>query len=1045
MILTKDKGMRMWGSGFGNGSGSSGGSGGGGGSAAYADEAGHAAEADHATNADDATNAGYATNAGHADSADDATHATSAANLDTDSTDWLKIARKDIEQTIAEVWTFAKGIVSTLRSYFNGGATIAKASGDTGNALVVTGGTQTDTLQTTENATVGGTLGVSGKLTGTTADFTDVTMDNLGEELDRVAKIWATDISTENLEVTKEAHFFRLVVDELLSNKGAIIISSANCVAEVVRSTTDYQILFSKKDANGNDVSNPWKVGDLAICLTFKTEGAGTFANVHNRYYWRKVLAVGTTTYDSESYYYVTLSNQSGEYDGTTVPAPGDNIVQLGYTGNDAAYRQSATILSSYPTMDSGVTPPSLAFYKGINDFTLSSHRKTFIDSLNNDFVGNFRVTSDRGEKPVSVCMGTWTEGSVSHYGYQWEYNGAMWTYINESSSTTEAPGTTAANWLQNKGPQGDSVYCPQVFQAASSQPLTPTGSAIPPSGWSLIPPVAVGAISSSGRFYNAYDDHAGWRVAYGNGNSGVNIIDRATFTTTIPDQVIVIEIEASSEAKYDFIQVGGLDETITARPPLVAGRRASGTQKIQVVTVVPTAGSHYLDIIYSKDSTTSVNKDCAWYRLITSAQIWSSTAKLVNGVLDGSWSTPVEWNAQTEQTHEIIANDERISLSLNRGWRNYVLTPKAVDAYTDSVTSASIVDDPLFGPVYQIYYSGGGNFQLWFTFDESRRSELVSKKVTVFAVVKPVTAGPVNVGVCGNASAQQKADLVQCTALNAGLISSVGSGVSGATPYLAEIGSGWYLVAATFDSGTIFNGQIDGCGINSINGSTWQIYSIGIIQSDACPSLYSIITNSGLRSTGIDITDGLIDLRADKVTFTNSAGTVSGKVSIDPTKGTLITQDAVLRGNLFLPYTRITQDNWSDYGTYNSNVGTIFNLLGEVAGKTAAGLNLQIEYIQTVASVTSTGHVRLPDLTDKDPESWLGCEINILNATTTEPLYVRGSYNSSGNFGLTNCVNGTWYSDHNVGLSIGGEGKFKLIKRGTVYCWICCYANLNQ
>ena len=1009
---------------------------GGGGSAAYADEAGHATSADEATHA---TSADTATNAGHATTADNATHATSAdsattaGNLDANSTDWLKIARKDIEQTIAEVWTFAKGIVSTLKSYFNGG-------------IEVTNGTKTDTLQTTGNASVGGTLGVTGKLTGTTADFTDVTMDNLGDELDRVAKIWATDISTENLEVTKEAHFFRLVVDELLSNKGAIIISSANCVAEVVRSTTDYQILFSKKDANGNDVSNPWKVGDLAICLTFKAEGAGTFANVHNRYYWRKVLAVGTTTYDSESYYYVTLSNQSGEYDGTTVPAPGDNIVQLGYTGNDAAYRQSAIIISSYPTMDSGVTPPSLAFYKGINDFTLSSHRKTFIDGLNNNFVGNFRITSDNGEKPVSVFMGTWTAGSVSNYGYQWEYNGALWTYTNASSSTTEAPGTTAANWVQNKGPQGDSVYCPQVFQAAASQPSTPTGSTVPPSGWSLIPPVAVGAISSSGSFYNAYDDHAGWRVAYGNGNSGVNIIDRASFTTTIPNQVIVIDIEASSEATYDFIQVGGLDETITARPPLVAGRRASGTQKIQVVTVVPTAGSHYLDIIYSKDSTTSVNKDCAWYRLITSAQIWSSTAKLVNGVLDGSWSTPVEWNAQTEQTHEVIANDERISLSINRGWRNYVLTPKAVDAMISTVTSSSVVDDALFGPVMQVYNSASGNFQLTFDFDESRRTELVGKTVTVFAIVKPVTAGNLYCGIWGDGSSQQVANLVQCTALSAGLISSVGSGVSGATPYMAEIGSGWYLIAATFSSGTIFNAQLNNCGINSVNGSTWQIYSIGIIQSDACPSLYSIITNSGLRSTGVNITDGLIDLRADKVTFTNSAGTVSGKVSIDPTKGTLITQDAVLRGNLFLPYTRITQDNWSDYGTYYSNVGTIYNLLGEVAGKMATGLNLQIEYIETVPSVTSAGHVLLPDLTGKDPDSWVGCEVNILNCTTTNPLNVRGTPNGE-NFGLTEWVNDGWnVLNRNVGINPGCEGKFKLIKTGSgAYKWICCYANLNQ
>lgn len=388
-------------------------SGGGGGSAAYAQEAGHALEADHATSADTATNAthatsadtatnaGYATEAGHASSAD------VAGELSQNSSDWQKIARKDIAQTIAEVWTFAKGIVSTLKSYFNGG-------------IEVTGGTKTDTLQATGNATVGGTLGVTGKMTGHEADFTDVTMDNLGTSTDRVTKAWVTDIdaqdiATENLNVTKEAHFTKLVVDELLSNKGAIIISSANCVAEaVVEYSQYYAVFFSMTDGNGNAVTNPWKVGDQALCLTFKAEGAGTFNDVKNRYYWRKVRAVNSNVeYDGNHYHLVCLSKVSGEYEGSTVPEIGDNIVQLGYTGSDAAYRQSATILSAYPTMDSGVTPPSLAFYKGINDFALASHRYTYIDGLNNEFMGNFKILVNGSYTNLTSVLAT-LEGLIT-------------------------------------------------------------------------------------------------------------------------------------------------------------------------------------------------------------------------------------------------------------------------------------------------------------------------------------------------------------------------------------------------------------------------------------------------------------------------------------------------------------------------------------------------------------------------------------------------------------------------------------------------------
>ena len=389
MKLNREKIQRMFKGGTtlkgGSGSGS-GGSGGGGGTASYAEEAGHAQEADHATSADTATEATHATTADtsalaiHATSADTATnatnanHATLAANLDANSSDWQKIARKDSTQTIAEVWTFAKGIISTLKSYFRAGIEVA-------------GGIIADTLGITGNATVGGTLGVTGKLTGRTAEL-------------------------QNLTVTKEMHVFKLSVDDLTSNKGAIIVTSADCTAEDVEEVTPgYVIYWENKDRDGNPVTNPWKVGDLALCLTYKGEGSGTFANMVNRYYWRKVIDVQSNVRhggDDKWYNTIMLSKAQGEYEGSTVPAVGDNIVQLGYDGHtvDAA-RQTAVILSAYPTMDTGVTPPSLAFYKGINNFNLASHRYTFIDGLNNEFMGNFKILVNGNYENLTTVLAT--------------------------------------------------------------------------------------------------------------------------------------------------------------------------------------------------------------------------------------------------------------------------------------------------------------------------------------------------------------------------------------------------------------------------------------------------------------------------------------------------------------------------------------------------------------------------------------------------------------------------------------------------------------
>ena len=400
---------------------------------------------------------------GSSDYAAEAGHAQTADNLTNNSTDWEKIARKDIAQSIAEVFTFAKGIVSTLVSKFkagikiganddygideNGDATIRDLStrniSTNGNVSVEGKITATGNVEATggigkfgglnvgQDATIGGdididgtarvdddlTVGhdvyINGKTNGFAADFTDVSMDNLGKTTDKVANIHAVNTNTDNIRVTGEAHFFKLIVDEFMSNKGALIISNANCVAEkVVLSGSTYKVYFSKTDKDGNAVTNPWVLGDQALCLTYKGEGAGTFADVKNRYYWRIVT---TVTSDDNDYHMIGLSNTGGQYDGSTTPDAGDNIVQLGYAGSVSAnaYRKSAVILSSYPTMDSGVTPPSLAFYKGINDFNLSSHRYTFIDGLNNEFMGNFKILVNGSYTNLTTVLAT-MEGLLS-------------------------------------------------------------------------------------------------------------------------------------------------------------------------------------------------------------------------------------------------------------------------------------------------------------------------------------------------------------------------------------------------------------------------------------------------------------------------------------------------------------------------------------------------------------------------------------------------------------------------------------------------------
>jgi len=381
--------------------GSSGGSGGGG-NAQYAAEAGHALTADSAAEAT------------HAVSADTAT---TAGNLATDSTDWAKIMRKDIAQTAAEVITFAKGLISTLRSYFRGGIT-------------VTGSTVTDSLRVKGDADVEGDLHafgdveIDGSLGAGSTKVSELEVAN-GVDIGGVLKAGKTqalqalidylkskNITTENLTVTGAAHFFKLVIDELKSQQGAVIITAANCEAaqvtpmsDITPGATGYVVYFRASDADGNEITNSWLVGDQALCQTFNA-AEGTSYNVSNQFYWRLVEGVNSspvTLDDGNQYHYIVLSDTTMAT-GSMAPKAGDHIVQLGYRGTDSSVlpgRQSALILSAYQCPDTKLVPPLFAKYVGINDFSLATHRETFFDASRSRFVGEFRVES--GGRTISL------------------------------------------------------------------------------------------------------------------------------------------------------------------------------------------------------------------------------------------------------------------------------------------------------------------------------------------------------------------------------------------------------------------------------------------------------------------------------------------------------------------------------------------------------------------------------------------------------------------------------------------------------------------
>lgn len=175
-------------------------------------------------------------------------------------------------------------------------------------------------------------------------------------------------LEVDRLLVRKAAEFVKLVIRELQSVGGEIVLSPASMKiskVQFLRAGTPqlessplqydvYRCSFLTKQGD-EEITNPFVVNDLVRCQTFNIK-EGTTANAKNKYYWRRVTAVGTD--------YIDILALSGGNYGDSQPEVGDELVQMGNTTDVA--RQSVLYLSAY-----GSDSPSIKLYKGVNECTL--------------------------------------------------------------------------------------------------------------------------------------------------------------------------------------------------------------------------------------------------------------------------------------------------------------------------------------------------------------------------------------------------------------------------------------------------------------------------------------------------------------------------------------------------------------------------------------------------------------------------------------------------------------------------------------------------
>ena len=206
-----------------------------------------------------------------------------------------------------------------------------------------------------------------------------------------IQSLMSEEITTEYLEVTKAAHFFKLVIDEIKAVGGRLIITPASAEIHHVEELSDRFRCYFKASDGKKQIYQEFENNDQIICQTFNA-AVGTSYDVSNTYYWRLCVGVSdsTVTIDGDDFFYVDLSKTDKDKFSVSIPKQGDNIVQLGNRTKEE--RQAAIIISAYNDgyLDPEIKAPSLVQYQGINDYSLKNHRLNVISKGLNQFKGAY-------------------------------------------------------------------------------------------------------------------------------------------------------------------------------------------------------------------------------------------------------------------------------------------------------------------------------------------------------------------------------------------------------------------------------------------------------------------------------------------------------------------------------------------------------------------------------------------------------------------------------------------------------------------------------
>ena len=394
--------------------------------------------------------------------------ATIAKNLAENSSDWAKIDQKDRAVLAAAMQALAEASAALDGKY------LSKTEDDTAEGVI----TFKNGLISLALALLQGGAEYGRFVEGVSGGRID--SDGNGELENLTVR---DSIVVPNLTVTKAAHFFKLIIDELKSIGGQIIVTAANATLDKVVAMTStgneagdgdtiayWRCYFRAKDADGKAIHNQFDQNDMAVCMTFDA-AEGTSYNVSNKYYWRKVIVRGTETLtDGETgeetdYHYIDLSATDKDPDCNGVPEVGDAVAQLGNSSDTT--RQNAIIISAYQGIDTSVEAPSIVQYKGINDYDLRPFQYNVIAANGNVFRGDFRsISSSTADQSLDELI-SGLSGQVDQVKGQVDNKFEIW-YGHGTPTLVNEP---AVNWTdaETRNLHLQDIYYDQDREAASN------------------------------------------------------------------------------------------------------------------------------------------------------------------------------------------------------------------------------------------------------------------------------------------------------------------------------------------------------------------------------------------------------------------------------------------------------------------------------------------------------------------------------------------------------------------------------------------------